>query len=95
LALVFYAYHNSANLSARFGNKFARQSAFSVENFVDYLPRLPAKIAISPLASCGFFLLSDLNPYLSTANSGPTLPRKRRTHEPVSASRLCAFHNCA
>ncbi|HUD14894.1 MAG TPA: hypothetical protein VMQ56_14675 [Terracidiphilus sp.] len=84
----FYLYHNSANLSVRFENKSAQQSVFLVENFVDYSPRLPAKIPISPLASYDFFLLSDLNRYLSTANSGPTLPRKRLTHEPVSASRL-------
>jgi hypothetical protein len=95
LALVFNPYHNSANLAVRFGNKFVRQSDFPVENFVDYLPRLSAKIPFSPLASCSFFLLCTLNPYLSMANSHAALFRKRLPRPPVSANRLCAFHNCS
>jgi hypothetical protein len=86
-------HHNPAISPDLLKNKFAWQPAASVENFVDYLPPSPAKIPISPLASCGHFLLCGLNPYLSTENPWVASPVNPNPNQPAAASRLDAFHN--
>jgi hypothetical protein len=66
--IKFDRYHEGANRTRRHKNKSVRQTAFSVENYVDYLAGCAGKIPVSPLVIFLRFLLRELNPYLSMPN---------------------------
>jgi hypothetical protein len=89
----FDQYHDWVNRTHRCKNKYGHQTAFSVENYVDYLSGCVGKIPVSPLVTILRSLLCALSPYLSMTNPAFIVPSGLNPGRELTPPILGAFHN--